>query len=121
MEAYIKNVIKLGLLLLLTIGGCRHLTAPDNNPQWVNNLIIKFEGEPVGSPPQSIWRYEYKGQFVYYVPAQCCDQFSTLYDSNGNMICAPDGGFTGHGDGGCSDFFQSRRKETLIWRDPRKN
>ena len=55
----------------------------------------------------------------YYVPPQCCDQFSTLYDADGAVICAPDGGITGRGDGKCPDFFQSRTNEKLFWEDSR--
>lgn len=90
-----------------------------NLPDWVNDLIIKFKSEPVGNPPQSIWQYTYKKQIVYYVPPQCCDQFSTLYDKDGNIICAPDGGMTGSGDGKCPDFFEERTNEKLIWKDER--
>ncbi|MBU1101268.1 MAG: hypothetical protein KKA84_12780 [Bacteroidetes bacterium] len=54
---------------------------------------------------------------VYYVPPQCCDQFSTLYDKDGNIICAPDGGITGQGDGRGSDFFAERKNKKLIWQD----
>jgi hypothetical protein len=45
--------------------------------------------------------------------------YSVLYDSSGNIICAPDGGFTGKGDGKCTDFFSGRAKELLIWKDAR--
>jgi hypothetical protein len=85
----------------------------------VDQLIRKFQSQPVGNPPQSIWRYAYRGQPVYYVPAQCCDQSSTLYDANGNVLCAPDGGLTGRGDGKCADFEAKRTGEKLIWQDTR--
>jgi YHS domain-containing protein len=85
----------------------------------VDQFISTFESEPVGNPPQSIWQYEYKGQAVYFIPAQCCDQFSQLYAATGNLLCAPDGGFIGRGDGRCPDFFAFRSAETLIWQDPR--
>ena len=110
----------LGLMIaivFLLVAGCSKAT-PSQNPQWVDQLITKFQGEPVGNPPQSIWRYEYKGQTVYYVPPQCCDQFSTLYDANGNEMCAPDGGFTGRGDGQCPDFVANKRMKSLYGRTP---
>ena len=106
------------LILIILFFSCSHSTE-SANPAWVDQLIIKYENEPVGNPPQSIWRYEYKGQIVYYVPPQCCDQFSTLYYLNGNIRCAPDGGFTGTGDGRCPDFFTERTNERLIWKDTR--
>jgi hypothetical protein len=114
-----KNMLLLLLILLLvSLIGCTQ-SASNNNPGWVNNLVATYEKDPVGNPPQSIWQYEFKSQVVYYVPAQCCDQFSRLYDAAGDVICAPDGGFTGHGDGKCPDFFQLRTNEKLIWQDPR--
>jgi hypothetical protein len=74
----------------------------------------------VRNPPGSIWRYEYNGKTVYYIPAYCCDMQSELFDGNCNKICSPDGGFTGKGDGKCSDFFTNRKNEKLIWKDERK-
>ena len=105
-------------ILALATTSCFPLSKSEN-PQWVNQTIEKFKSEPVGNPPQSIWKYEYKGQTVFYVPPQCCDFFSSLFDANGKLICAPDGGLTGRGDGRCSDFLTARTKETLVWKDER--
>jgi hypothetical protein len=113
-----KTRILLIIPIVILLAGCAQSTQT-GNPAWVDQLIKKFESEPVGNPPQSIWRYEYNGQVGYFVPAQCCDQFSTLYDANGNVICAPDGGLTGKGDGRCPDFLFQRTNEQLIWRDSR--
>jgi hypothetical protein len=107
------------ILLPLFLISCTHSPSPNENPGWVNKLIATYEKDSVGNPPQSIWQYEYNGQTVYYVPPQCCDQYSTLYDANGTVICSPDGGFTGQGDGKCPDFRQLRTNEKLIWKDPR--
>ncbi len=108
------------VVVLVSLCGCAPSAPSQNdNPAWVNQLIARFEREPVGNPPQSIYRYEYKGKIVYYVPQQCCDQFSTLYDEQGQVICAPDGGITGKGDGKCPDFRGEAKNERLIWRDSR--
>ena len=112
-------IIISSILLSLAFTNCKQSTSADENPDWIKGSITKYQNEPVGNPPQSIWQYEYKGQVVYYVPAQCCDQFSTLYDSKGKVLCALDGGFTGTGDGHCTDFFQQRKNERLIWKDTR--
>lgn len=98
---------------------CSHSAPQSTNPAWVDQLIAEFQSEPVGNPPQSIYKYDYKGQTVYYIPPQCCDQYSRLYDANGSIICAPDGGLTGRGDGKCSDFFIESTNRTSIWRDNR--
>ncbi|RZK59368.1 MAG: hypothetical protein EOO91_05460 [Pedobacter sp.] len=82
--------------------------------------IQKLKNENVANPPASVWQYEYNGQTVYFIPQKCCDIPSALYDSNCNLICSPDGGFTGKGDGKCKDFFEKRTKEKLIWKDDRK-
>jgi hypothetical protein len=113
-----KVYILLIAVVLLGLAGCSRPTEPEY-PDWLDAIIKRYQREPVGNPPQSIWRYEYKGQVVYYVPAQCCDQFSTLYDAKGKIICSPDGGFSGRGDGHCTDFFSTRANEKLIWKDSR--
>lgn len=89
------------------------------HPVWVDSLIALYGAEPVGNPPQSIWQYSYNGATVYFVPAQCCDQYSDLYDFSGKIIGHPDGGISGTGDGRCSDFVKTATDPILIWRDPR--
>ena len=106
------------VVFVILMAGCSQ-TTQTGNPTWVDQLIEKYKSDPVGNPPQSIWRYEYNGQVVYYIPAQCCDMYSTLYDAGGNVMCAPDGGFTGKGDGKCADFFAERTNEQLVWQDAR--
>ena len=121
-----KNIVFLLILAFIFLGACSQSTESNNptstesnNPTWVNELIMKFQNEPVGNPPQSIYRYEYNGQTVYYTPPQCCDIPSILYDSEGNEICLPTGGIDGRGDGRCPDFVQERTNETVIWSDSR--
>jgi hypothetical protein len=115
----ITQIIAVSILILIC--GCSSIssTTKAGNPDWVSKRITEFQNAPIGNPPQSIWRYEYNSQTVYYLPPQCCDQFSQLYDTSGKLICAPDGGFGGKGNGKCPDFFKTRKNETLIWRDPR--
>jgi Domain of unknown function (DUF6970) len=57
---------------------------------------------------------------VLHVPPQCCDVVSDLYNAAGQVICHPDGGLTGTGDGRCPDFFTQRNNEVILWRDMRK-
>lgn len=114
----LKGFLLVFLVGILFLAGC--LPRLSSNPKWVDQLISTFKTETVGNPPQFIWRYDYKGQEVYFIPAQCCDQYSQLYNASGSLMCAPDGGFTGRGDGRCPDFFTLRTDETLIWQDTRK-
>jgi hypothetical protein len=112
----VRFIIIIPIIILLA--GCMQ-TTQSSNPDWVDQLIKKIESQPVGNPPLSIWRYEYNGQVVYFVPAHCCDISSVVYDTGGNILCAPDGGIKGDGDGLCSDFFTQRINEQLIWSDSR--
>ena len=80
------------------------------NFDWLEDL--KTEGKAT-----SIQKCTYQEETVYYITSPCCDQYNFLYDKNGNKICAPDGGFTGQGDGQCSDFFTQKNSCEIIWED----
>jgi len=114
-----KKFILIASLAILLLAACED-TEQSTNPAWVDQLIEQFEKAPAGNPPLSIWQYEYKGETVYFVPAHCCDIASVVYDASGEVICSPDGGITGKGDGRCDDFFDQRSNEQLIWKDERK-
>ncbi|MGA1823986.1 MAG: DUF333 domain-containing protein [bacterium] len=88
-------------------------------PSWLSQLIATLEQEPVANPPAKIIRYTYHDSIVYFVPQKCCDFPSILYDDQGTVLCNPDGGFTGRGDGRCPDFFSARTNEKIIWADER--
>ncbi len=88
-------------------------------PGFIKDKIVTFTQNPVTDPPRSIFSYSYNGKTVYFIIAPCCDIPSQLFDDAGNLICHPDGGITGKGDGKCSDFFQTRTDEKLIWKDSR--
>ena len=110
-------------LVLSTIAGCTgNPAAPDTSasPTWVTALIRQLETEPVANPPAFVARYDYKGQDVYFVPQRCCDIMSILYNSDAAIVCHPDGGLTGKGDGKCADFFAERRNERIVWRDSKR-
>lgn len=93
--------------------------ADDDLPHWLQQLIAGIEAGPVWNPPARITSYEYRGGRVYFVPADCCDKLSTLYDEKGEVICSPDGGIEGAGDGRCPDFFDMREDGKVVWEDSR--
>jgi len=88
-------------------------------PGWLRARIDAHLAEKKQNPPIRILRYRYKGNVVYYETSPCCDQFTNLYDQRGKLICHPDGGLTGRGDGKCSDFAKNKTEEKLVWQDPR--
>ncbi len=80
------------------------------NPNWMVDLITSKE------PPSCIQRNTYHNEVVFYTPIPgCCDRTSTLYDRCGTVLCAPDGGYTGRGDGRCPDFKIPSDPLNCIW------
>ncbi|WP_254448411.1 DUF6970 domain-containing protein [Spirosoma rhododendri] len=112
MNRLINCLLFAGLMLM----SCQR----DNLPSCVENQIKQIQAQGVWSPPAKIYQYRYQGRTVYFIPQRCCDIPSQLLDENCNQICSPDGGFTGAGDGRCSDFFKTRTDEKLIWEDTRR-
>jgi hypothetical protein len=107
------------LLILAALGPSACSANPPAADPALANLIAELAAAPLANPPHRILRYRYEGSTVYYVPAICCDQPSELYDDQGRVICRPDGGFSGRGDGRCPGFHAGKSGETLIWSDPR--
>jgi hypothetical protein len=104
------------LLTLLMASPCAF--AQTDVPPFVATLISHFKAAPPKASPGSIWRYIYRGETVYYVPPLfCCDISSYLYDAKGIVLCRPDGGFVGIGDGKCPDFLKERSQGELLWSD----
>ena len=112
-----RNVVQL-LFMFLLLSSCEK-THLENVPACIEDKIDHFKMLPKGNPPRSIVEYTYNGKRVFYVPPQCCDQYSDLYDENCNLIGHPDGGFTGKGDGKLPNFFTDAKDPKLIWKDDR--
>lgn len=89
--------------------------------ECIEMIIADIKKSPVKNPPATIWHYTYKGESVYYIPAPCCDQFNPVYNNKCSLLCHPDGGLTGKGDGKCDDFFLLANDKKLIWKDSRPN
>ena len=110
--------LAISVALFAGCGGASPI-APDPLPTWLTSLIRNLESQPPANPRAFIARYEYKGQIVYFEPQRCCDVPSRVYWIDGTLLCQPDGGFSGAGDGRCPDFFAERKNEKVIWRDSR--
>jgi len=94
-------------------------TSPDLQI-WLETLINEQKSRPVANPPSSISQCTYKEKTIYYLKPRCCDIQGIVYDYNGKIICHPDGGFSGKGDGLCLDFFETRKNCSTTWEDNRK-
>ena len=107
------------LLLILLLLQCNKEESSNTLPDCITQKIEAIKKEEVRNPPAKVYQYEYQGKSVYFFPQYCCDVFSELYDENCTLICHPDGGITGMGDGKCSGFFTDRKNEVLVWEDVR--
>lgn len=126
-----KKILLFGLLgVVLLIFTATYLVIPkrtsksvttsnSNDSTWLKDLIKQEEDNPVASPPASLSKCTYSNQIVYYLPPRCCDVPSIVYNDEGDVICSPDGGLTGNGDGKCTDFFNARKDCVVVWKDTR--
>ena len=89
----------------------------EEKPDWLVKMIKGYETS--GRGPQNICSYKYQEKRVYFVPSSGGDQFSTVYDSDGNVLGHPTGGFTGRGDGKMGDFLKTATERTVVWEKPR--
>ena len=90
-----------------------------SRPLWLRQRIQNILSTRKRNPVIRITRYRYRDMTVYYESAPCCDQYSTLYDEKGTVLCHPEGGITGRGDERCANFNKRRANELLVWQDPR--
>lgn len=116
MKINIKIIQFLFFYLLLV--GCSSTQIETPIPSCIQKKIIEIQNNPIQNPPAKVQKWEVNGAIYYYITSNCCDQYNYLYDEGCTIICAPDGGITGFGDGKCFDF--SNLKKTLIWEDNRK-
>jgi len=113
-----KRIFFLPLFLCYLLTACEKPDLAVTVPNCIENKIQDIQNQPVDNPPKEVWLWEYNGVSYYYFTAACCDQFSELYDADCNFVCAPDGGFSGMGDGNCVPGILNATK-TLVWKDPR--
>ena len=106
-------------ILFTTFTSCNKSDSELKFPDCIEEQITSLKNQPVQNPPAEVWEWKTANKTHYYITSDCCDQFNYLYDRDCNIICAPDGGFTGAGDGNCPDLTTSIQK-TLIWEDLRK-
>ena len=90
----------------------------DSIPACVRKLIDNANKETPSSAALQVDEYLYKNKKMFLFTAQCCDQFNMLYDDSCKAVCAPTGGFSGRGDGKCTDFDSAAEHIRLVWKNP---
>ena len=112
-----KKLILL-VYIMLSLISCEKENCEIEIPACIDKKIEDIKMEEVRNPPAQVWEWEVDEQTYYYITSDCCDQWNYLYDEECNVVCAPDGGITGMGDGNCPDFIEQIEK-TLVWEDDR--
>lgn len=111
----------LSLIVLIGFISCTgQPELPPDVPVCIEQKIVDIKRDDVWNPPARVYRVRYKGELAYYFTSRCCDIPSELYDEKCELICNPDGGFSGMGDGRCTDFNSELSDEELVWEDDRK-
>lgn len=111
--------MKYSLTLALLLSSLVLADDAPETPRFLEVLIESFRDQSPEIAPEEVWSYWFRDRRVFYVaPQYCCDLSSTLYDESGEVICHPDGGIAGSGDGRCPDFFKELTDGVRIWRHP---
>ena len=107
------------LLFLFSAQQCNE--HPESIPDCTQSLIEGLKNEPIRNPPAKIIKYVLDKKAYFYVPPNCCDAYSDLYDADCNLVCHPDGGITGRGDMKCTELASqiSKLKGEVVWEDKR--
>jgi hypothetical protein len=84
--------------------------SPDGFPVWLKLKSKEYKFEKA-------IRYENQRTFYYLISYNIPDSYKNLYDSIGELLCAPSGGPSGRGDGRCPDFVQELKNATVISRE----
>jgi len=69
--------------------------------EWVRDQIAAFERGAAGNTNRVDGKVVFEGVPLYLIHSPCCDLYNYLYTAEGQVFCAPSGGFTGGGDRKC--------------------
>lgn len=72
-----------------------------DGPSSSDLLVAQLHTRLLVERPEPLRRHVLKGKVYYLALGPCCDQHDSLYNEQGEYICAPTGGFFGTGDGKC--------------------
>jgi hypothetical protein len=112
-----KYLILLAAIPFLAESKCSKKNAV--TPVCIEQKIAEIKAQPKWNPPAEVNEYIYNDKRVFLFSSPCCDQYNMLYDENCTVICAPSGGYTGKGDGKCTDFNEAAKHVRLVYKDDR--
>jgi hypothetical protein len=98
MRTFPIQIISLAMIAIL-ITNCDRSEDYKGLPTCVEKQLTMQDA--VRKPPVEVWQWDVDDKTYYYFRSECCDQYNYLFDDNREMVCAPDGGFSGKGDATC--------------------
>ncbi len=104
------------ITLLFSCSANKKIKDTSEMPSCLEVKIKTMIADPNEGSPQSVTKFTYKKQTVFYVVSPCCDKYNIVYDSGCNVLGYPDGGFTGKGDENMSDFRKEAKDGKIVWR-----
>lgn len=106
----IKHCISLLFAVMLLLPSCEKIERPDDISTEIYNLVHKLD-------PSSVDEYLYNSETVYHFDTwRGPDDLTYLYSSSGVQMAAF-GGFTGKGDGRCTDFYEKAKYIRTVYSD----
>ncbi|MFA6049257.1 MAG: hypothetical protein WC792_04940 [Candidatus Micrarchaeia archaeon] len=103
----------------ISCGNPQQMGLPEGTPTAIADVISRQGTLPLANPPATIVQCDYDNKATYYLPPRSPTEMSSLYDADGTILCSPDGGLAGTGDGRCPNYFETRANCNAIWEDPR--
>ena len=113
-----KNILTFLIAEIFTFISCEKTDINIDAPMCIKDKIEVIMAAKVNNPPTQIWKWEADGEIYYYITSNCCDQYNNLFNGKCELVCAPDGGITGNGDGNCP-IFTHKIVKIFIWEDKR--
>ena len=111
----IRKLALCSVLFFMSCAAHKKVQEVKELPPCLETKIETMSANSREGVPQSITRYLYKGQTVYYMLSPCCDKYNIVFDSDCNILGFPDGGYTGRGDGKMPDFHKKAVKDKIVW------
>lgn len=108
-----KNT-SLFLLIILLLCSCDLTIVAPDTPDCIIEKISNIRSEYPDSKAYA-WELTFNSKYVYYISPRFEDDLGSVYDQYCNLLCHPDGGISGNGDGSCPDFFDQAKFVRTIW------
>ena len=112
MRRFIPVITALLVASGLMVNSCKKVYTPDDISDEIYRLVLELK-------PTSVDEFLYNSEKVYHFDTWSGpDDFTCLYSTDGKLM-AYFGGFTGNGDGRCTDFFETAVLIRTVYADGR--